>query len=128
MDLNEKTMKPSKEDLILADQQRVAALLINDTDALDALFTDDLIYLHSSGVIDSKQSYIDGLKQGKSSYVKIDYQPAQYRVLDGFALIQGKVIMQLIINGAPKEVSGLIISTWRFENQRWRMMSWQATK
>jgi hypothetical protein len=121
-------MKPTKEDLILSDQQRVDALLANDTEALDALFTDDLIYLHSTGIIDSKQSYLDGLRQGKSKYVKVDNQPAQYRVLDGFALIQSKVVMQLLINGTPKEVSGLIISIWRFENQRWRMMSLQTTK
>jgi len=121
-------MNPSKEDLIKTDQQRHAALLASDTDTLDALFTDDVIYLHSSGVIDNKQFYLDNLKKGKTKYLHIDYQPAQYRVSNGFALIQGKVTMQLLIDGAEKVVSGLIISTWRFENNRWRMMSWQATK
>lgn len=121
-------MNPTKEDLIKADQQRHAALLASDTDTLDALFTDDVIYLHSTGVIDSKQFYLDGLKQGKTKYVQIDYQPAEYRVFNGFALVLGKVVMQLLIDGAAKEVRALIISAWRFENNRWRMMSWQATK
>jgi len=121
-------MNPSQADLIKSDQQRHNALLASDTDALDALFTDDVIYLHSSGVIDNKQVYLDGLKQGKTKYLQIDYQPAEYRVFNGFALILGKVAMQLLIEGAEKEVRALIISTWRFENHRWRMMSWQATK
>jgi hypothetical protein len=121
-------MNPTKEDLIQCDQQRHAALLAADTDTLDELFTDDVIYLHSTGVIDSKQFYLDGLKQGKTKYVQIDYQPSEYRVFNGFALILGKVVMQLLIGGAAKEVRALIISTWRFENNRWRMMSWQATK
>jgi hypothetical protein len=121
-------MNPTKEDLIKTDQQRHAALLASDTDTLDALFTDDVIYLHSTGVIDSKQVYLDGLKQGKTKYLQIDYQPAEYRVFNGFALILGKVVMQLLIEGATKEVRALIISTWRFEDNRWRMMSWQATK
>jgi hypothetical protein len=121
-------MNPTKEDLIKTDQQRHAALLASDTDTLDELFTDDVIYLHSTGVIDTKQAYLDGLKNGVTRYVQIDYQPAQYRMGNGFALIQGKVVMQLLINGEPKEVRGTIISTWRFEKQRWRMMSWQATK
>ena len=121
-------MNPTREDLIQTDQRRHQALLASDTDTLDALFTDDVIYLHSTGVIESKQVYLDGLKQGKTRYLQIDYQPAEYRVFDGFALILGKVVMQLLIEGAAKEVRALIISTWRFENQRWRMMSWQATK
>lgn len=121
-------MNPTQADLIKTDQQRHAALLAGDTDTLDALFTDDVIYLHSTGVIDSKQVYLDGLKSGKTKYLQIDYQPAEYRVGNGFALILGKVAMQLLIEGVEKEVRALIISSWRFESNGWRMMSWQATK
>lgn len=120
-------MSTSRQDLIECDQQRHNALLKADTEVLDALFTDDLIYLHSTGVIDDKNAYLDGLRSSRTRYLQIAYQPAEYRMAEDFALILGKVDMQLLIGGVEKQVRALIISTWRIENERWRMMSWQAT-
>ena len=77
---------------------------------------------------DNKQVFLDGLRTGRTRYLTIAYQTVEYRLGNGFALISGKVDMQLLIAGAEKEVRALVMSTWRFENQRWRMMTWQATK
>lgn len=124
----ETLMKPTQFDLMQCDQERHNALLKADTAALDALFTDDLIYLHSTAVADNKQVFLEGLRTGKTRYLTIAYQPDQYRLGREFAQIFGKVDMQLLVDGVEKEVRALIISTWRFENERWRMMTWQATK
>ena len=43
------------------DRERVAALLAKDTPALNRLLDDELVYVHSTGVADSKQSYLEGL-------------------------------------------------------------------
>ena len=127
--MNERnTMNPSKQDLIACDQARHQALLAADIEALDALFADDLIYLHSTAVSDSKEVFLEGLRAGKTRYLAIDYQPGEYRLGRDFAQITAKVAMKLLIEGATKEVRALIISTWRFEQERWLMMSWQATK
>lgn len=121
-------MKPTQEDLIRADEARQNALLKADIEALDALFADDLIYLHSTAVADDKQFFLDGLRSGKTKYLTIAYQPAEYRLGGNYALIFGKVDMQLEIAGEQKPVRAVIISTWRFEDQRWQMVTWQATK
>lgn len=120
-------MNPSKQDLIQCDQQRHNALLKADTEVLDKLFTDDLIYLHSTGVIDDKKVYLDGLKTGKTRYLTIAYEVGEYRMGENFAQISGKVDMQILLADVEKQVRALIISTWRIENERWRMMTWQAT-
>jgi len=120
-------MNPSRQELIERDRQRHNALLKADTEVLDKLFTDDLIYLHSTGVIDRKAAYLDGLKTGKTRYLTIAYQPDEYRMGKDYALIAGKVDMQILVGGVEKQVRALIISTWRVENERWRMMTWQAT-
>ncbi len=121
-------MKPTKEDLARADEARQNALLKADIEALAELFADDLIYLHSTAVADNKQFFLDGLRSGKTKYLSIDYQPAEYRLSGAHALIFGKVDMQLLIEGVEKQIRALIISTWRFEDQRWKMVTWQATK
>jgi len=120
-------MNPSQEDLIKCDRQRHDALLATDIKVLDELFTDDLIFLHSTGVIDDKKVYLDGLKTGKTKYLAIDYQPDEYRFAKDFALILGRVDMKVLVGGEERRVRALIVSTWHFMNGRWRMMIWQAT-
>lgn len=120
-------MKPNQQDLIECDQQRHEALLAADTKVLEELFTDDLIYLHSTGVIDDKKVYLDGLKSGRTKYLAIDYQPDEYRFAKDFALILGRVDMKVLVGGEERKVRALVVSTWRFINGRWKMMIWQAT-
>ena len=49
------------------DRARIAALLAKDTTALDDLLDDELVYVHSTGVADTKTSYLEGLVTGKTA-------------------------------------------------------------
>ena len=55
-----------------ADKARVAAMQSPDRDKLSAIFAADLRYAHSSGVVDTKASFIDVLTAGKTKYVGYD--------------------------------------------------------
>jgi hypothetical protein len=45
-------------DLLAAEERRCAAINTRDHDALSATLADDLHYLHSTGVLDDKDTYI----------------------------------------------------------------------
>ena len=53
-----------EREVLEADAGRVKALLENDFVALEALLGDDLTYVHSNGHLDTKASYIEGLRSG----------------------------------------------------------------
>src|SRR6218665_1760791 len=46
--------EPAPKELVAADDARVAATLAVDKAAMEKIFTDDLHYAHSSGVVDTK--------------------------------------------------------------------------
>jgi hypothetical protein len=46
------------------EDSRYAAMLAKDIDTLNFLLHDDLTYVHSTGDIDTKQSYMAGLNDG----------------------------------------------------------------
>ncbi len=53
------------------DAKRFAAQVKNDVDTLASLLADDLVYTHSSSVVDGKTTYIDSLRTGKTK-LRID--------------------------------------------------------
>jgi hypothetical protein len=51
-----------------ADDERMAAMKAGDASRLGAIFSDELRYAHSNGVVDSKADFITALSSGKSVY------------------------------------------------------------
>ena len=60
------------EDVKAADDERIAAYLSGNTAVLDKFFADELIYVHSSGVVDNKQKVIESFKSGDLKIRKFD--------------------------------------------------------
>ena len=51
-------------DIERLEDERYDAMLSKNVTALDRLLHEDLLYVHSSGVADSKGSYLAGLRDG----------------------------------------------------------------
>ena len=77
--------------LTAADDARVAATKSPDRKKLTAIFSDDLRYAHSSGTVDTKQSYIESLTSGRTKYLAIDYNERAFTFpAPGIALMTGR--------------------------------------
>jgi len=62
----------SQVDLLVAlEGRRIAATLAADVDELDALIDDRCRYVHSSGSVDTKTSYLAQLHTGRLRYIDI---------------------------------------------------------
>src|SRR5436190_11375648 len=82
---------PNLAAVTAADEARVAAMREGDREKLTAIFSDDLRYAHSSGVVDTKASFTDVLATGKTKYVGYDYVERQFTFpAPGIALMTGR--------------------------------------
>ena len=50
------------------EDQRFAAMVARDFAALEKMTHDELLYTHSSGVTDTKASWLESMKSGKVKY------------------------------------------------------------
>src|SRR5688500_16060515 len=74
-----------------ADDARVAAMISADPAKLAAVFSDELLYVHSSGRPDTKASFVESLTSGKSKYNSVNYEQRDFReVAPGLVLMNGK--------------------------------------
>lgn len=77
------------------ERQRFAAQVSKDYPFLEKVFADDLVYTHASGKQQGKADYLQGIRDGKSVYDKIDVENLNVRAYnDGqTAVVNGQIVI-----------------------------------
>ena len=115
--------------LTAADSERVAAMKSADREKLAAILSDDLRYAHSSGTVDTKQSFIEALTTGRTKYVALDYDERAFTFpAPGVALMTGRARVRVANASGENEMVLGFLGVWREENGRWRFLAWQSCK
>lgn len=120
---------PSLVAVKTADKARVAAMQSGDRAKLDAIFSDELRYAHSNGIVDTKASFIEILSTGKTKYVGYDYEEQNFTFpAPGIALMTGRAHVKAeTANGTMDSILSFL-AVWREEKGRWRFLAWQSCK
>jgi hypothetical protein len=105
------------------------AMLAFDYVALDQILSDEVSYIHSTGVVETKAAYFAGLRAGLYEYGDIRISGAVTRRFDGVAMTTGVMEMLVGANGSAKTIIRLQhVLVWRQEAGTWRLLLRQATR
>jgi ketosteroid isomerase-like protein len=114
-----------KEILGLEDR-RFAAMIARDFAALEKMVHDELLYTHSSGVTDTKASWLDSMKSGKVRYKSAATSERQVKFFGDTALVRGKAAIEAEIGGQPRSLRLLFLNAWVRTPQGWKFAAWQS--
>jgi ketosteroid isomerase-like protein len=109
------------------EDRRYRAMIAKDVAALDALLHDDLLYTHSTAATDGKPRYLENIRQAKSDYRKIERPEESIRVYGGTAIVTGRVRIEVLVEGAPRQLNSRFTDVWLNGPGGWRMVIWQST-
>jgi hypothetical protein len=105
------------------------AMVALDYDRLDALLADDVVYIHSTGVAESKAEYFAGLRTGLYDYEAVETRSARTYADGNYVVRNGTVEMTVGERGKPRNRLRLLHTfMWRVEGQTWRLVIRQATR
>ena len=117
------------DDVRVADDERVAAILAADAARLDAIFSDDLQYTHSSGKHDTKKSYMESLVTHQTVYQVYNYLERDFRIVAPDIALETAHVLITSVNGTTENKNDLkILAVWRKEGGKWRFLAWQSAK
>ena len=112
-----------------ADDARIATMRSPDRDKLTAIFSDDLRYAHSNGVVDTKASFIELLGSGKTKYLGYEHKDRSITIpAPGIALVTGQARIQAESAAGKMDNVLSYLSVWRKEKGQWRFLAWQSCK
>ena len=106
--------------------RRYAAMTGHDLATLAELLHDELIYTHSSGVVDTKASYLEALGSGRLRYRSAACSDITVRLLGTSALVAGRSAIEVVVNGTQKSLTLRFLAVWTETAAGWRFIAWQS--
>lgn len=94
------------------EEERYAAMLAADTATLDRLLDPQLTYTHSSGVVDTKHTYIGGVRDKVWAYKAIARENERVVVAGACALVFCRLRIAVHVRGTPKKVDSNALAVW----------------
>jgi hypothetical protein len=116
-----------EREILEADDVRVKGLLSNDIDAVEKLLGDDLTYVHSSGRLDTKETYMDALRSGRTRYLTMDLSDVEGRGLGDTGVITN--IFDAKVQTANGEVTlhSRALLVYAKRDGRWQLIAYEST-
>lgn len=118
----------SAEEALKAEEARYAAQLNNDFAAMERLFGDELVYIHSSTTVDTKASFIESMRSGAVRYRKMTRGDVKVRTYGCIAIISGRGSFEVTARGQDLKLELLFHAVWAKRAAGAQFVSWQATR
>ncbi len=120
---------PRQATVSVADDARVAAMKTPDRNQLARIFSDDLHYAHSNGVVDTKASLTDILLTSRTKYLGYDYEERKFSFpAPGIALMTGRARIKAATATGGMDSTLSFLAVWREEQGQWRFLAWQSCR
>src|SRR5258705_6401809 len=120
--------KVTADEALAAEDARYAAQTGNDFDALQKLIGADLVYIHSSAIVDNKATYIDSQRSGAVKYRVMRRSDVTVRTYGCVAIISGLGNFDVTVKGQDLAVEIRFHSIWAKRDKGLQFVSWEATR
>ncbi len=101
----------------------------NDFALLEKVLAPDLVYTHSNGLVDSRASYIESLRSGRSRYLKVGYSELRVRqITPDVALTHCRAFVVTLQQGKETPMSLALLHVFRKNGGQWQMVAHQSAR
>lgn len=108
------------------EDERYAAMLGRNLPALDRLLDSQLVYVHSSGASDTKESFLRNLLTGAVDYLRIDREERQIQVQGDTAVVLSSLSIDVSIQEVRRSVNASALAVWVNRPTGWCLLALHA--
>ena len=121
-------MAGNAEMIIELDRKRMTAMAQKDVASLKNMLCKGLVYTHSTGRQDTKQSLIDGMESGTTVYTSMVPSDVKAQDFGNVVVLTGVAAISVDSRGTPNSFRVRFTDVYENQNGTWRMVTWQSTK
>ncbi len=117
--------------VLATEQARTAALEHSDLATLERIMADDVTYIHASGKVDTKKSYLDAIRGGQLHYISWRPMNLHVRTVGSGAVINGEYAVRVTdsrVQSTPFDINIFILTVYERHNGQWQQIAWQSTR
>jgi uncharacterized protein (TIGR02246 family) len=117
------------DEVVKREQQRVDYLVAGNIEQLADMLSPTMSYTHSSAVLDSKETFLDGLRSGQVAYRSLKHRDVQARlVTPDVAILNGESDVVVSLGGKEQSVPLRFTIVYVKQKGQWLMEAWHATR
>lgn len=106
------------------ERDRFRAMVEGDGEALDALLSDKVFYVHTNGKRETKQQFIDAIAAGRRRYRQIEIQSQDILpVGDETCLVTGRALIEMETNNGGLVFPIAYTAVQAQEGGHWRLLA-----
>lgn len=110
------------------ERQRVQAMRDGDVATLDALFADELCYVHSNASSDTKSSLLAKIRNRQLRCPDVRHDQDDHVLVAGdTAVATGRVTGTVHVNDTPVRLGNRALAVWGRADGGWRLLAYQST-
>jgi len=117
-----------KQVISIHEERRRIAMLTGDVATLRDLFDSSLVYIHSTGTIDSYSTYIEKLEKRLVSYEALTLEIRVVSVGPRLAVVRGEMDAVILTPSGQHTVSSEYDGVWSYRTGEWRLLVAQGYK
>ncbi len=115
------------EAILAADANRRAAMISANRNQLESIFSERLVWTHSSGAVEHREAFIANIESGSVRYLELDTPTIEVVTLGDSWLCVGELAGRAERDGVEKALKGRFLSAWTKEDGALKMVAWQTT-
>lgn len=104
------------------------AMIDADKNSLENLAADELSYGHSSGKVDDKKAFVEGVTKGSFDFLTIDISDQIIKLVGKIAIVRHIFSSGVLNNGNPDSLKLAILLVWKKQKGNWKLLARQAVK
>jgi ketosteroid isomerase-like protein len=111
-----------------AEQKWIAAVKNQDRRAMEEILAKELVYTHSTGLVEDKDQYITAVTSGNQKYDSIEYEAPVTQIYGNTAVVATKVVMTGSTKGQPFNNRLRLLHVWVKRSGKWSLVAHQTTR
>ncbi len=116
------------EDVKAADDERIAAYLSGNIAAMDKYLADELVYIHSSGIVDNKQKLVDSVKSGDIKIRKFDREDIKVYQVGSTVILSAIGHVDLTMKGKDAQIDLRYSAVYAKRAGVWQLFHYQGAR
>jgi len=95
---------------------------------MERLYGNDLVYFHSSTLVDTKASFIESMRSGTVKYRQMTLGKVEVRTYGPVGIMTGRATFEVTARGQDNTLELMFHSVWVKRGAGVQFVSWQATR
>lgn len=120
--------KLNAEKVLAAEEQRTAAMLAADVDALGQILADGMVWFHSSGAKDDKASLLEQFGNGTMRCFDVKRSDFEVHIHGETAITTGMMEIDVQIGTVRKSSQSRFMAVWIQIEGNIRLAGWQSSR